>query len=175
MITVKEVIGDRPLFAIGPDATARQASKKMANKNVGALPVLQQNRLVGMISERDIVRRCVGLDLDCTQTRVKDLMTRKPIVADSEDSVLVAMTKMMERNIRHLPVVHDGQLIGTLSIREAMYAMRDVTLKQMGYHKPRALSADRDLKSSLGWTGQKYPEAADVETSANIFIDSTST
>lgn len=108
------------LFTVQRDATVAEAVFVMAARNVGIVSVLDGDRLVGVFSERDVVQRVVDRGLDPARTRVGDVMTTEIVVADADEDYQVAMHKMDQANIRHLPVVSEGRLLSMISIRDLM-------------------------------------------------------
>lgn len=107
---------DRSLCSIDPSATVYAAIELMASKNIGALPVLDGGKLVGMLTERDYTRKVILQGRSSRNTPVAEIMTREPRVVQSEDSVGDCMRLMTEERVRHLPVVEGGALVGILSI-----------------------------------------------------------
>jgi CBS domain-containing protein len=106
------------LFMVPRNATVAEAVRVMSTHNVGIVNVLDGDRLVGLFSERDVVRRVVDRGLDPAATRVGDVMTTEIMVADVEEDYQSAMRKMDQANIRHLPVVSGGRLVSMISIRD---------------------------------------------------------
>jgi CBS domain-containing protein len=88
----------------------------MAEKNVGALPVMDGGKLVGIISERDYSRKVILMGRSSKDTPVSEIMTRELVTTDPEESVTECMRVMTEKRIRHLPVMVAGKMIGILSI-----------------------------------------------------------
>lgn len=108
-----------------PKMTILEAAKIMAAKSVGALPVVDENgKLVGILSERDIVRRVVALEKDPASTLVEEAMTPKPITVKPDYTLADALRIMAQIGIRHLPVVDDsGNLVGIISVKDVENAL----------------------------------------------------
>jgi len=104
------------VWSIGPDASVFDALKLMAEKDVGALVVLDGGNLVGIISERDYARKIVLLGRASPTTQVKEIMTTDVVCVDPEQNVDECMAVVTEKRIRHLPVLENGKLIGLISI-----------------------------------------------------------
>ena len=102
--------------SIEPTATVYEAIETMAGRNIGALPVLERGKLVGMISERDYTRKVVLKGRLSRETLVGEIMSRNPVVVTPDDTVGDCMEIMTNERVRHLPVVDDGELVGILSI-----------------------------------------------------------
>ena len=108
------------VWSISPDATIFEAIQLMADKNVGALPVVDNSRLIGIISERDYTRKVILKGLSSKDTAVRDIMTREMLTASPSDSIQDCMRVMTEKRVRHLPVLEETRMIGIVSIRDVM-------------------------------------------------------
>jgi CBS domain-containing protein len=108
------------VWSVSPDATVFEAISLMAEKNIGALPVLEGDRLVGMISERDYARKVILLGRGSRETAVSEIMTRNLRTVSLNDSVQECMQVMTENRFRHLPVVQEDKLIGLISIGDCV-------------------------------------------------------
>ena len=104
------------VWSVSSLATVYAALKMMADKDVGALLVMENDRLVGVISERDYARKVMLLGRDSRETSVHEIMTSSPITIRPECNVDEAMRLMSTNRIRHLPVVSDGKILGVISI-----------------------------------------------------------
>jgi CBS domain-containing protein len=104
------------VWSIAPDATVFDAIQLMADKNVGALPVVENGRLAGIISERDYTRKVILKGKSSKETPVKDIMTQELVTVDSGDSITVCMRLMTDKRIRHLPVMEGSKMVGLVSI-----------------------------------------------------------
>jgi CBS domain-containing protein len=111
------------VWSISPDASVYEAIEKMADKEVGALLVLQDGKLVGIISERDYTRKVILKGRASTSTRVREIMTHRVIHIRPEESLERCMVLMTEKHIRHLPVLTGDQLIGVVSIGDLVKAI----------------------------------------------------
>lgn len=120
MKTLREVMRPGFVISLQRDATVSAAARLMSAHNVGIVAVLEEDRLIGVFSERDVVRRVVDRGLDPATTPVEHVMTGNLVVAGPEDDYQSAMRAMDGANIRHLPVVADGRLLSMLSIRDLM-------------------------------------------------------
>lgn len=118
--TIREVIAARPAVHVSPAHTVRDAALLMGREHVGALPVLDNGRLVGIFTERDALLRVIGRSLDPQGTRVAQVMTPHPQTIDPDHPLAHALLKMHEGGYRHLPVLEDDRLIGVVSVRDAM-------------------------------------------------------
>jgi CBS domain-containing protein len=106
------------LFTVQGEATVRETVRVMAANNVAIAIVLEGDRLVGVFSERDVVRRVVDRGLDPDRTPVGDVMTSEIVVGDPDEDYQSAMRKMDQANIRHLLVVKGPRMLSMISIRD---------------------------------------------------------
>lgn len=110
----------RDVVTVGPDAKLGAVIETLAERNIGAVVVVQSERPVGILSERDIVRMLAGAPTGFRENRIDALMTRD-VVTVGEDATTDEIQDMMtDRRIRHLPVVLDGRLVGILSIGDVV-------------------------------------------------------
>lgn len=118
MINVRHLLQSKPagLWAISPQATVYEALELMANKNIGALPVIEEGRLVGMFSERDYARKVILKGRSSKEATVGELMTAPVYTVGPGEPVEACMRLMTDRRIRHLPVMEDDRVIGMVSI-----------------------------------------------------------
>jgi CBS domain-containing protein len=118
--SVRNVMQRRKVLKALPGTFVSKAAKLMAAKNVGAIMVIEDDRLVGIFTERDVVFRVVARGLDAQATRLADVMTRAPHTVDPDKPFGYALLVMQENGFRHLPVIKDGKPIGIVSARSAM-------------------------------------------------------
>lgn len=111
-----KVLHNQQVHTIAPDQMVLDALKVMADKNIGALPVVENGALVGVVSERDYARKMVLKGRSSIGTPVSAIMSTKVITVDSLQTVETCMGIMTDNHLRHLPVVEHGQLLGLLSI-----------------------------------------------------------
>lgn len=120
--TIASVLKDKghDVWSLAPDASVYEAIRMMADRRVGALLVITQGRLVGIVSERDYARRVILQGRSATEALVRDVMTSPVLVVPPSYSVDDCMRIMTEKRIRHLPVVDngraDGRVVGMISI-----------------------------------------------------------
>jgi len=104
------------VWSISPERTVFEAIQLMAEKNVGALPVMEGNRLVGIFSERDYTRKVILHGKSSRMTPVKEILSSKVVTVSPEETLDDAMRKMTEFRIRHLPVLEGQNVVGIVSI-----------------------------------------------------------
>jgi CBS domain-containing protein len=122
MMTVKDILEakGRDVWTVGPDAKVLDALKVMAAKRIGALVVVEKDRVVGVISERDYARKVVLLGKTSKDTLVKDIMTSPVYGVRLENTAEECMGLMTGKHIRHLPVCENSRLIGVVSIGDVV-------------------------------------------------------
>lgn len=120
MRQIAELIEGRPLFHAAPTENVREVARQMTDRNIGAVAVLDEGKLVGVFSERDLMTRVVAQGLAPEATPVRDVMTKDLVVAGPIDDVNAALQKMHSLGCRHLPVVDDDRLVGMISIRDLL-------------------------------------------------------
>ena len=120
MKKVHEIMRQGFLFVLQRDSTVAEATRLMTTSNVGIVAVLDGDRLVGVFSERDVVRRVVETGRDPRRTPLSEVMTTELIVADADEDYQKAMSKMDRANIRHLLVVSQRRLLSMISIRDLL-------------------------------------------------------
>ena len=118
MRSVKDILQEKgtEVYAISPDATVYEALQLMADKNVGALMVMEGDTAVGLISERDYARKIVLKGRFSKDVPVREIMTADVIRVGPDDDVEYCMELMTDKRVRHLPVFKNDQLIGIISI-----------------------------------------------------------
>jgi len=117
---IGNIIERRSLAHASPSDTVRAVAKKMSDRNIGAIAVLDSGRLVGIFSERDVMRRIVAEGRNPDETRVDAVMTKDLIVAAPGDDIDDALLRMHSCNCRHLPVVDRGHFLGMVSMGDLL-------------------------------------------------------
>ncbi len=113
------------VFSIAPIASVYEAIEMMSDHHVGALPVMIDDKLVGIISERDYARKVILKDKSSKTTRVSEVMTRDVVTVDQHGRIADCVDLMLEHHIRHLVVVDDGIVTGMLSLRDLFVEIID--------------------------------------------------
>ncbi len=108
------------VWSIRPDDFVIDAIQEMADKNVGALVVLKNDKLVGIISERDYARKVILQDKSSHKTRVREIMTAKVICGRPDQTIDECMAVMTEKRMRHLPILHQKQLVGMITLGDVV-------------------------------------------------------
>ena len=113
----------KSVWTIGPEEPVLEAIQMMADKHIGALPVMRDDELIGIVSERDYARKVILLGRSSSDTPVWQIMTSEVVTVSPDDLVHRCMEIMTERRIRHLPVVESGKLVGIISIGDLVKAV----------------------------------------------------
>jgi CBS domain-containing protein len=124
----------RPVVSVHPADTVLAAIKVLASEDVGAAIVLSDGRLAGIFSERDYTRKIVLKGRSSESTRVDEIMTANVVCVSPRTKLRDCMALMTEKNIRHLPVVEEGHVVGMVSIRDIVsdiIADQDFTISQL--------------------------------------------
>ena len=142
MRTVGELIQGKAFYTANSDQSVYEIARYMAEKDIGAVPILQDNRLVGIFSERDIIKRVIVAGKDVRTTSIKEVMTTELVVAQSNEEIAQVLEKMQKNRCRHMPVVVGDRLTGFLSLRDLLSAdleEKDAQVQQLNtyvYYSP---------------------------------------
>lgn len=125
MRTVRQLLEAKApeIFAIGPDAPVIEAIRLMAEKRIGAVLVIEGGQLVGILSERDYARKIVLQGRSSADTPVRTIMTSQVLTVSLSDTAEHCMQMVTDRRIRHLPVLHNGEVLGVVSIGDLVKAV----------------------------------------------------
>ncbi len=120
MHRVRSVLRNRGVISVSPKVSVHDAAVTMTQGRVGAIPILDGERLLGIFSERDLMTRVVVPGLDARATAVSEVMTSEVITANLEEHVDSCLEKMRKIGCRHLPVIEEGRVVGVLSMRDLL-------------------------------------------------------
>ena len=137
MTLLKDLVARQErVVSVSPMAAVRDAAKAMAEANVGAVAIMDGGQLIGLFTERDLLRRVLLQNLDVDKVQVSAVMTKDLVTARPDDNAATAAKLMREHHIRHLPVVDEDTLLGILSIRdlirEEVQELRDYIAQRDG-------------------------------------------
>lgn len=123
--TVKQILEGKghEIWSVSPEDNVYDALKKMAEKNIGALLVLEDEDLVGILSERDYARKVMLKEKSSMDTPVRDIMTPRVLYVRINQSIEDCMALMTDKRIRHLPVFDEDKLVGVISIGDVVKAI----------------------------------------------------
>ncbi len=136
MKTARELLDNKghDIWSISPERSVYEAIEMMAAREVGALMVMEGDRVVGVISERDYARKVIIKGRSSRKTRVSDVMTSRVVYAQPGQTVGECMALMTDKRVRHLPVMDQGRLLGVISIGDlvkAIIAEQQFTIEQL--------------------------------------------
>ncbi len=114
---------ERQIWSIPPTATVFKALQVLAEHNIGAIIVMDEDRLVGIVSERDYARKVILAERSSRETLVREIMTPNPYIVQASQTVEDCMQLMIDGNFRHLPVLEHGKVIGVVSIVDVLQAV----------------------------------------------------
>jgi CBS domain-containing protein len=139
MKTVAELLRTKPsrVVKVAPELSVLEAIKVLATEDVGAAIVMTGERLAGIVSERDYTRKVILKGRSSDTTLVQEIMTPQVVVVSPRTKTRECMALMTEKNIRHLPVVDEGRVIGMVSIRDIVsdiIADQDFTIEQLEHY-----------------------------------------
>lgn len=125
MANVKQLLQGKghDVYSIGPDASVYEAIELMADKEVGALVIMEGDSVVGVVTERDYARKVVLQGRSSKDTKIREIMTSRVAYARPEQSVEACMAVMTEKRVRHLPVMDGDKLLGVISIGDLVKAI----------------------------------------------------
>ena len=128
---------DPTVYTVVPTASMFDALKLMAEKNIGAILIMEGESIVGMLSERDYARKVVLMGRSSKETPVRDIMTRPVLYVGPQQSTEECMALMTEKRLRHLPVLDDGKVIGLISIGDLVkdiISEQNFVIEQLQYY-----------------------------------------
>lgn len=127
MRTVKDILRAKgsKVYTISPDATVFEALSRMAEHNVGAMLVFEENDLVGLISERDYSRKTILKGRLSKETAVREIMSTELVTIHPDDDIEECMELFTDKRIRHLPVIEEGKVVGIVSIGDIVKSVID--------------------------------------------------
>ncbi|WP_137937020.1 CBS domain-containing protein [Chitinivorax sp. B] len=140
MKTARQLLQEKPrqgIFSVTPDATVYNALQLMAEKDIGALLVMEGDKLVGIFSERDYARKVVLQGKASASTPIRDIMTTKVLCAKPDSTIEDCMAIMSEKRFRHLPVADGETVLGVLSITDlvrAQIAEQEFVIQQLAHY-----------------------------------------
>ncbi len=119
---VRNILLSKPTSTISvcPDSTVFEALEVMVDKNIGALLVMDQEKFVGIFTERDYARKVILKGKASKETKIRDIMTENPVTVSPDNTIEECMRMMTNKYIRHLPVIENEKLIGIISIGDVV-------------------------------------------------------
>jgi CBS domain-containing protein len=139
MPTIREILKARPtqVWHVPPEATVYEVLEVMAARDIGAVPIVERGKLVGIFSERDCARHLVLRELSARDTQVRQLMSTPVLYVGLEHTIEDCMALMTEKHVRHLPVLEKDELVGIVSMRDVVRHLisgRDYEIEQLEHY-----------------------------------------
>lgn len=134
---VRDILAEKGklVHTCAPDDTLADVVDLLVGHNIGSLVVMKDGEMVGIVTERDILRACAGAHGALDRVSVRERMTRCPATISPHDEIADVMCVMTERRIRHLPVVEGGSLVGIISIGDTVKAQNEELCRENHYLK----------------------------------------
>jgi CBS domain-containing protein len=120
MENIKELLARRELYTVTKDTSIKNVVFYMAEKGVGLVPIMDSGKLVGVFSERDLVKRVIAKNKSLDETKVEDVMSTNLVIADVSEANESVLAKMKEANTRHILIIENEKLIGVLAMRDLL-------------------------------------------------------
>lgn len=120
MGTIRQLLKDRQTYTVEGQQSVLDVARFMVERNIGAVPVLEGGKLVGIFSERDIMKRVLVEGKDPKKAKVSDVMTPNPLVVTADESFDNCMILMKQHGFRHLPILDGSKLLGLVSLRDLL-------------------------------------------------------
>ena len=131
MRSIRAILGDRATIVVARSASITDAARLMSAHHIGALPVLDNDRLVGIFTERDVLTRIVAAERNPATTLVGEVMSTELVVADVNDTYEVCLARMKQAHVRHVVALQDGRLAGIVSLRDLLAADVDEKAEEL--------------------------------------------
>ena len=120
MENIKSILAQRELYTVSKGTKIKNVVSYMAEKGVGLVPIMDSGKLIGVFSERDLVKRVIAKSKNLDETKVEDVMSTKLIIADVDEANESVLAKMKEANTRHILIIENEKLIGVLAMRDLL-------------------------------------------------------
>lgn len=120
MESIQDILKGREVFTVQSGSTIKDTVNYMASKGVGLVPVMMDEKLIGVFSERDLVKRVIAKDKDLNSTLVDDVMSTGLVIAKIDESNESVLAKMKEAKTRHILIIDNEKLVGVLSLRDLL-------------------------------------------------------
>ena len=137
MKTVGELVRAKSFYSAASTQTVYEVARVMAERDIGAVPVIDSGRLAGIFSERDIIKRVLVPGRDVRTTLIRDVMSTRLVVAETTEEIPDVLAKMEAHHCRHMPVMTGSQVQGFLSLRDLLFAdleEKDAQVQQLNHY-----------------------------------------
>jgi CBS domain-containing protein len=120
MESIKELLSKRELYIVNVGTTIKDVVYYMAEKGIGLVPIMDLGKLIGVFSERDLVKRVIAKNKNLDETKVEDVMSKNLVIADISEPNESVLAKMKEANTRHILIIENEKLVGVLAMRDLL-------------------------------------------------------
>jgi len=120
MESIKELLSKRELYTVNIGTTIKDVVYYMAEKGIGLVPIMESGKLIGVFSERDLVKRVIAKNKNLDETKVENEMSTNLVLADVNEANESVLAKMKEANTRHILIIENDKLFGVLSMRDLL-------------------------------------------------------
>jgi len=120
MESIKELLSKRELYTVNIGTTIKDVVYYMAEKGIGLVPIMESGKLIGVFSERDLVKRVIAKNKNLDETKVENEMSTKLVLADVNEANESVLAKMKDANTRHILIIENDKLFGVLSMRDLL-------------------------------------------------------
>jgi CBS domain-containing protein len=120
MESIQDMLKGKEVFTVQSGSSVKDIVNYMASKSVGLVPIMKDEKLVGVFSERDLVKRVISKDKDLVSTKVDDVMSTNLVIAKIDETNESVLAKMKEAKTRHILIVDNDKLVGVLSLRDLL-------------------------------------------------------
>jgi len=120
MENIKELLARREHYTVTKDTSIKNVVFYMAEKGVGLVPIMDSGKLVGVFSERDLVKRVIAKNKSLDETKVEDVMSTNLVIADISEANESVLAKMKEANTRHILIIENEKLVGVIAMRDLL-------------------------------------------------------
>lgn len=120
MESIKDMLSGKEVFTVQSGSSVKDIVNYMASKSVGLVPIMKDEKLIGVFSERDLVKRVISKDKDLVSTKVDDVMSTNLVIAKIDETNESVLAKMKEAKTRHILIIDNDKLAGVLSLRDLL-------------------------------------------------------
>ena len=145
MKSARDVVRGQDIVTVEPAMSVTEAARVMAARNIGAVPVADGDRIVGIFTERDALTRIIASGIDPARTAVRDVMSSMLVVADVGESYETCLERMRQARIRHLIVLDNDRLAGIISMRDLMTVDLDDKVETISFMNAYVQSVPADI------------------------------
>ncbi|MDO8644283.1 MAG: CBS domain-containing protein [bacterium] len=125
MASIGKIFGKQTIFSVTPDISVAEAAKKMLDKKVGSILVMEHEKLAGIFTERDLLNKVIAAGLDPKTVPISQVMSREVCAINTDETISDCYERMHKTHCRHLPIFEKGKLVGMVTMRDLLEKMMD--------------------------------------------------